>query len=146
MKNLILLLFVALMGQTVIATAQNSATQSDNDAATRAATATLTTKYNLNADQAKQMYTILARKARNLAEIDMYRTADVAKYNLKLRSIQDGTMRSIRQILRNRQQVDIWSKTQRDTRNQRAAKRKEMLSQGASKDAITTAELAIFAE
>lgn len=146
MKNFILLLFVALLGQTAVATAQNSATQPVNDAAIRTATEALTTKYSLNADQAKQMYTILTRKERNLTEIEIYRTSDVAKYNLKLRSIQDGTMRSIRQILHNRTQVEIWSKTQRDTRIQRAAKHKEMLSQGASKDAITSAELAIFAE
>jgi hypothetical protein len=126
--------------------AQSGAKAPASDPVLREATDVLVAKYNFNADQAKQMYTILARKKRNMAQIAGYQTSDPAKYRLKLESIQTGTQTSVRRILHTREQVKKWEDTKRNIRSQRAAKQKELSSQGASKEAIQDALLAIFEE
>lgn len=119
---------------------------SSNDPAARAATDALVAKYNLNADQAKQMYTIQARKQRNLAQIADLKTSDPALYQTKMKSVQTGTLASIRRILKTKEQVDLFEKTKVEVRNQRAIKQKELMGKGAKKAEIEAALLDIYAE
>lgn len=116
------------------------------DAEIRKTTETLTEKYRLDADQAKQMYHIQVRKQRNLAEIADLQQSNPVVYRQKLRNVQDGTISSIRRILQNKEQVETFRKTQSELRSQQGAKRKELLSQKASKETIEKEMLLIYAE
>jgi hypothetical protein len=138
---------------TVAATAQNTeakppaaATSSPNDAIAREATDKLVAKYTLNADQAKEMYTIQQRKQRNLGEIAPLQTSNRSLYLSKLESLQKGTLSSIRRVLRSKEQVDLYDKTQAEVRTQRSVKRKELTAKNPSKDDMQAALLEIYAE
>lgn len=117
-----------------------------DEATARTTTEQLVQKYQLNADQAKQMYTIQVRKLRNLASIETLRNSDPAHYRAKLESVHNGTLASIRRILQTKEQVQIFDKTKVETRTRQAEKRKELMLQGAAKDAIEAAMLEIYAE
>jgi hypothetical protein len=153
MKNLIFVIAL-LLGAVTVSYAQPAAKPKAQpaplsaaaEAAARTATQDLTTKYALNGDQAKQMYTIQARKQRNLASIESLKTSDPKLYDAKLQSIQKGTLASIRRILNNKEQVTRYEETQREVRNQKAIKRKEMTAAKASKADIEAALNAIYAE
>jgi hypothetical protein len=116
------------------------------DPAARSATEQLVAKYTLNADQAKQMYTVQLRKLRNLSQIADLKTTDIALYKSKLQNVQSNTLVSVRRILNTKAQVEIYQKTQADLRAQRAQKREEMLRQNAERGAIELALLDIYAE
>jgi hypothetical protein len=116
------------------------------DPAARTATEQLALKYTLNADQAKQMYTVQVRKLRNLKQIAELKTSNVALYKSKLQSLQNNTLVSVRRILNTKAQVEIYQKTQDDLRTQRAQKRESMLRQNADRAAIEIALLEIYAE
>lgn len=118
----------------------------DSDSGIRAATEALVAKYSLTADQAKQMYQIQQRKSKNMAEIAALETSDVALYQAKLLNVQKGTWTSIRHILNTKEQVALYQKTQGELRGLRNAKRKELTTQKAPKEAIEAAVLAIYAE
>jgi hypothetical protein len=117
-----------------------------SDEAVRKTTETLVAKYKLNADQAKQMYTIQVRKNRNMASIASLETTDQALYLAKWANVQKGTLSSIRRILKNKEQVDLYNKTQGEIRSLRGQKRKELSVQKATKNAVEYAVLAIYAE
>ena len=117
-----------------------------HDAAARAATEQLTAKYSLTADQAKQMYTIQMRKQRNFSEIEPLKASDPAKFELKTASIQKGTTGSIKRLLNNKEQIQLFQKTQTEIRTLKAAKRKELLAKGMEKAAVETELLKIYAE
>lgn len=150
MKQLFVLALFFMTAAAV--TAQNaeakppSTTTSANDAAAREATDKLMVKYSLNADQAKEMYTIQQRKQRNFGQIASLQATNRGLYLSKLESLQKGTLSSIRRILRTKEQVDLYNKTQADVRTQRAAKRKELASQNPAKDDLQAALLDIYAE
>lgn len=137
---------------TVAATAQNAeakppaATSSPNDAIARETTDKLVAKYTLNADQAKEMYIIQQRKQRNLGEIASLESSNRSLYLSKLESLQKGTLSSIRRVLRTKEQVDLYDKTQADVRTQRSVKRKELTAKNLSKDDMQAALLEIYAE
>ena len=138
---------------TVAATAQNAeakppvgATSSPNDAIAREATDKLVAKYTLNADQAKEMYTIQQRKLRNLGEIASLESSNRSLYLSKLESLQKGTLSSIRRVLRTKEQVELYDKTQVEVRTQRSVKRKELTAKNLSKDDMQAALLEIYAE
>lgn len=116
------------------------------DPAARSATEQLAIKYTLNADQAKQMYTVQVRKFRNLKQISELKTSNLALYKSKLQSLQSNTLVSMRRILNTKAQVEIYQKTQTDLRTQRAQKRESMLRQHADRSAIEIALLEIYAE
>lgn len=141
-KTLFLFVFTLV---AVLANAQNQAAPA-NDQEIRQVTSTLTEKYKLNADQAKQMYTIQVRKQKNLASIAALQSSNPALYRVKLQNVQSGTLASIRRILNTKEQVMLYSQTQGEVRTQRNKKQKEMQVAKASKDAIDTALLAIYAE
>lgn len=149
-QTLFLLFFLSAVGLSAqkVSSAPPASTQlsAADDAVARAATEQLVAKYQLNADQAKQMYTIQVRKLRNLASIESLKTSDPAHYRAKLQSVHNGTLASIRRILQTKEQVAIFDKTKVDTRNRQAEKRKEMMLQNASKDDIEAAMLDIYAE
>lgn len=150
MKNtLVLLLFAAfcqpIFAQTTAAKTTPAPAKIDEAAARKAADA-LAAKYSLSADQAKQMFQIQARKLRSLAEIEPLRAENPAGYNGKALSIQQNTTASIRQILQSKEQVEIFQKTQADLRAARAAKRKELTSKNASKEAVDAALLDVYQE
>ncbi|MBL7826268.1 MAG: hypothetical protein JNJ57_06520 [Saprospiraceae bacterium] len=136
--------FFALFAMSSTLNAQNFTPATD--AEIRQATEALTAKYALNADQAKQMYQIQQRKNKNLSQIAALQTSDPALYRAKLKNVQEGTWASIRRILNNKAQVDLYRKTQSDLRNERNAKRKELFAQKAQNEAIELAMLAIYAE
>jgi hypothetical protein len=121
-------------------------TTTTNDTGIRATTDQLAAKYTLNADQAKEMYTIQKRKQRNLNQIEALKTTDPKAYQNKVKSIQNGTLGSIRRILKTKEQVELYKKTQNDIRTQRAQKTKELLKIGKSKAEIELAVLDIYAE
>lgn len=137
---------------TLAATAQEvkalppSPNASPNDAAIREATDKLVAKYTLNADQAKEMYTIQQRKQRNLSAIASLQTSNRSLYLAKLESLQKGTLSSIRRILRTKEQVELYNKTQTEVRNQRSVKRKELSTKNLSKEDMQAALLEIYAE
>lgn len=106
----------------------------------------LETKYGLNSDQTKKMRTIQARKLRNLAEIEVYKTGNPALYRAKLESIQKGTQNSIRRMLNTKEQQTIFQKTMAEQRRLRQAKREELSAQGASKEVVDAAVLDIYLE
>ncbi|MBC7777334.1 MAG: hypothetical protein H7246_18015 [Phycisphaerae bacterium] len=119
---------------------------STNDQEIRKATEALTKKYVLNADQAKQMYTIQLRKAKNMAEITAFQSSDPALYRAKAQNVQKGTLASIRRILNSQAQVELYQKTQSDLRALRNKKQKELAGKKASVEEVETALLAIYAE
>jgi hypothetical protein len=150
MKHIVLA-FSLLLAAVTVTFAQNNGKAkapakpltSTQETAARSTTEQLTSKYGLTPDQAKQMYTVQARKQRNLTEIEGFKTTDVKLYQAKLQSIQKGTLNSIRRILNSKEQVELFEKTQRDVRNQKAAKRKELIANKADAEA---ALLDIYAE
>lgn len=117
-----------------------------NDQEIRKATEALTAKYKLNADQAKQMYTIQVRKSKNMAQIAAFQTSDPALYRAKVQNVQKGTLANIQRILNTKAQVDIYRKTQADIRVLRNKIQKELSTKKASKEEIETALLAIYTE
>jgi hypothetical protein len=145
MKNFFVLpiLMLLLLGG---AQAQNAPTQTATDAAARTATDVLVKKYTLNADQAKQMYTIQVRKQRNLAQIEGLKNSNPAKFRSKLHVVQQGTLRSVRGVLNTKAQVDLYKETQGKVRLLQADKRKELMVKKSSKEEIDTALLEIYAE
>lgn len=128
--------------------AQSAATPVDpaQETAAREATERLVAKYQLDADQAKQMYTIQLRKQRNTAEIAGFKTSDVALYRAKVKSLQKGTLASIRGMLHTKSQVDLYQQTQITVRTQQSDKRKELMLQQKSKEEIEAALLDIYSE
>jgi TolA-binding protein len=143
MKSRLFFLFFALLAtQTLFSQIMTPA----DDAAIRKVTEQLTEKYNLSADQAKQVYQIQQRKNRNLTEIAVLQQSNQAQYQAKVRNIQEGTLANIRRVLNSKEQVDVFQQTQAEVRGLRSAKRKEMTAQGASKEAVEAAVLAIYAE
>ncbi len=111
-----------------------------------AATEALAKKYELTADQAKQMYQIQVRKLRNQAEVAPLQASNPTLYQTKRKSLQTGTLGSIRRLLQTKEQMLVYRKTQVDVRHRQTAKQKEMLLQKASKEALETALLDIYAE
>jgi hypothetical protein len=112
----------------------------------RQATNALVSKYKLNADQAKQMYTIQVRKERNMNEIAGLKNSDPALYSAKLQSVRKGTSASIRRILNTKEQVELYQKTQSELRVKRAEARKNMMAKNATQAEIEAALLDIYAE
>ena len=148
MKHLTaLLLFVVSMAFQANAQHASSATPTpEQETAARQATDLLVTKYHLDADQTKQMYTIQLRKQRNTAGILPLKTENPTLYRTKVQSLNKGTLASIRRILHTKEQVDLYQKTQADIRKMQAEKRKTLMAQQASKEVIETAMLDIYGE
>ena len=147
MKMRLLSLLLSLFAAHTLA-AQSTATHtaSTTDADSRKATETLVSKYQLNADQAKQAYQIQQRKSQNMADIAALQASDVALYQAKWHNVQKGTWTSLRRILNTEGQVATYQKTKADLRVLRNAMRKEMTLQKASKETIEYTVLAIYAE
>ncbi|MCW5923287.1 MAG: hypothetical protein KIS77_13155 [Saprospiraceae bacterium] len=143
--SLFLLTATASFAQKVMAKPPAGAA-SANDAVAREATDKLVTKYTLNADQAKEMYGVQQRKLRNLEEIAPLQSSNRSQYLSKLENVQKGTLGSIRRILRTKEQVDLYNKTQSEVRVQRANLRKELTPKNLSKDDLQAALLEIYAE
>ncbi len=117
-----------------------------NDVEVRKATEALASKYQLNADQAKQMYTVQLRKAKNLAQIESLKSSDPALYLAKVQNVQKSTLSGIRKILNNKEQVELYQKTQGEIRVARNKMQKEMAAKKASQQEINAALIGIYAE
>ncbi len=143
---LLLALLQCSMALNAQETKTTAPTQTTNDQLVRKATEALTAKYSLNADQAKQMYTIQLRKAKNLEQIVPFQSSDPALYSAKTQNIQKSTVANIRRILQTKEQVAIYQKTQADLRILRNKKQKELVGKKASKEEIETALMEIYAE
>lgn len=144
MKNILTWAVFMLMGITVSAQASAPAPGNTEDAAVRTATDQLVAKYALNADQAKQMYTIQIRKQRNLKAIEAIKASAPQTYYGKLDGIQKSTSSSIRRILQTKEQVKIYKDTQSKIRQQRGELTKTMVQQGKSREEINNAVLGIY--
>lgn len=116
------------------------------DKIAREQTGQLTQKYGLNADQAKQVYTVQLRMQRNLASIADLKTSNPAQYNTKLEGVQQGTLRSLRRTLQNKEQVATFDETKKSLRSKRNVLRKEMMGKNASAAEIEAAVLTLFEE
>ena len=149
MNKLLFSLILLLLGGASLQaqkTEAPAAPTSTNDVEIRKATEALTAKYQLNADQAKQMYTIQVRKAKNLAQIESLKSSDPALYRAKVQNVQKGTLANIQRILTTKDQVALYKKTQSDLRVQRNKRQKELVGNKASKEAIENTLLDIYAE
>ncbi|MBN8683335.1 MAG: hypothetical protein J0L99_11845 [Chitinophagales bacterium] len=151
MKKFWILLLTAIStlsvaAQSVATKPATSVQQQANEVQARAATDALVEKYKLNADQAKQMYQIQKRKLRNLAEIQALKSQNPALWRSKMASVQEGTLSSIRRILRSKEQVTLFQQTQSDVRRLKSAKTNELGKQKATQEAIDNALLDIYAE
>lgn len=144
MKQFLVLVISCVFFQ--LAAAQNEAPDASVDPA-RAATEQLTLKYKLEPKQAKEMYTIQARKFKNLAEVATLKAGDPVLYRKKIQNIQKGTLNSIRRLIsRHPEQIAIYDQTQKEIRTLRAQKRKEMALQAQSPELVEAALLDIYAE
>ena len=142
-----ILLFSVLLLAFFNIQAQSAGVAPDtNDDAIRATTNLLVTKYSLNADQAKQMYTIQQRKERNLKAIESIRQSAPKTYYGKLEGIQNSTANSIRRILKTKEQVTIYRDTQSSLRKKRAELTKTLVQSGKNRDEIKVATLDIYEE
>jgi hypothetical protein len=145
MKNLFFVFFFSLM--TLQISAQTSKTQTaPNDALAKELTEKITVKYAMNAEQAKKVYEIQARKQRNMEQIAKLKSENPKLYLAKIESIQNGTLASIKRTLKTKEQMDIFNKTMVETRNKKAEKRKELMQNSANKEAIEAAMLEIYFE
>ena len=139
------LLFIAtfLVAFCGSAFAQQTATTFEADA--RNITTQLTAKYGLNEGQAARMQKIQLRKFKNTASIELLKASDTELYYKKIKSLQKGTLNSIKMLLNTTQQ-EVFQKTQADIRQQKAAKRKQLLQQGVAAKEIDHLLLDIYAE
>jgi hypothetical protein len=117
-----------------------------DDPLARVSTTKLVEKYDLNADQAKQMYGIQVKKNQDLAEVDFLKDSNKSLYINKLQLIQTQTIANIRRILKSKGQVALFQKTQQEIRDKRALKKAEMTRQNYKKDEIELALLEIYEE
>lgn len=152
MKHLFSLLFflatgiATLSAQSAEAKPPSENTTGTDEALAREATEKLVDKYTLDADQAKEMYTIQQRKLRNMAGLESLQTSNRSLYLAKLESLQKGTLNSIRRILHTKEQVELYQQTQHDIRTRRSDKRRELAQQKLPKDDIQAAVLDIYEE
>ncbi len=116
------------------------------DSLARSSTIKLVEKYDLNADQAKQMYGVQVKKNQSLAEIDFLKETNKSLYINKLKIYQAQTVANIRRILRSKEQVSLFQKTQQEIRDKRALKKVEMTRQNYKKEEIEWALLEIYDE
>lgn len=145
--SLLLILSGALYAQAQkIEAAPAAAATGVNDSEVRKATDALVTKYSLTADQAKQMYTVQLRKAKNLAQIESLKSTDPALYYAKVQNVQKSTLSGIRRILNSKEQVAIYQKTQSEIRVARSKMQKELTVKKASQQEINAAMTSIYAE
>lgn len=149
MKNLLFFLLLILQSSTALNAQKTEPSMpllATNDQEIRQATEALTAKYTLNTDQAKQMYRIQLRKAKNLADIAAFQNSNPALYRAKSQNVQKGTLASIRRIFNTKAQMDLYQKTLAEIRLLQSRKQKEMTTQKASREAIETALLAVYIE
>lgn len=146
MKNICIMLVFSVLA--FVATAQTSAknNQTTTDPVAREATDKLVAKYSLNADQAKTMYTIQARKLRNMKQIEAIKESDPARYSQKLASVQKGTLSSIKKLMRKKEQMDKFRSTQAQVANRKTEIKKQMAKSGSSKEAIAAAQMDVYEE
>ncbi|HAD13925.1 MAG TPA: hypothetical protein DCF33_15985 [Saprospirales bacterium] len=128
------------------ATAPAAPVTGANNLEVRKATDALAEKYSLTADQAKQMYTVQLRKAKNLAQIESLKTSDPVLYETKVENVQKSTLSGIRRILNSEEQVALFQKTQTEIRAARSKKQKELVAKKATQQEINTALISIYAE
>jgi hypothetical protein len=144
--KLYIVLFFSLFVGIFTANAQSPAPASGTTDVARSSTDQLVVKYKLNPDQAKQMYQIQLRKQKNMAEIAVLKDSNKTLYREKVQHVQTGTLNSIRRILKTKEQVELYEKTQRGVRSDRATKRKDLTVKKSSKAEIDDALLEVYAE
>jgi hypothetical protein len=117
-----------------------------DDSTARAATNKLIEKYDLNADQAKQMYGVQVKKNQSVSEITFLKESNKPLFINKLQMLQAQTAANIRRILKSKEQVTLFQKTQQEIRDKRAVKKAEMTRQNYKKEEIEWALLEIYDE
>ena len=143
MKKL-LLAFVILFGIQGFALSQKS-DASIQELASQS-TAQLTAKYHLNQSQSDRLQQVQLRKLKILGSIQGLKESAPEQYQAKLKNIQQGTRGSIRRLLQTQEQIALFDQTQATVRQLKAAKQKELLTQGIKPAAIEVALLDIYQE
>ena len=111
--------------------------QQEEDAA-RKATDEAITLYQLNEQQAEEMYQIQKRRFRNLASIEELRQSDYPFFLQKKNSIREGLMASTKRLL-TEAQMEIFNQQLAGRRKKEAAVVEEMKQEGATKEEIQIA-------
>jgi hypothetical protein len=135
MKKILLLLpalflMVSLSAQDISATEVSEQTDA------------LVQVYNLNSEQAAEMYKIQERKFRNLASISHLKQENEELYYQKLKAIQYNTDVSIQRLL-NSDQMKVFYQRSVDRRQRQANLARKMQEEGASPQEIERALIEI---
>lgn len=109
-----------------------------HEAGARRATEEARALYQLDEEQAKEMYVIQERWLRNLASIEELREADYYRFLQKKNSAREGAMASIRRLLREGQ-MDIFNQQLASRRKEEAAVAARLKEEGATREEIQIA-------
>lgn len=109
-----------------------------NQAEVRQATDAAVSAYQLDEEQAEAMYAIQERRFRNLASIEALRQADYNLFLQKKNSIREGTMASIRRLLRE-DQMEAFKEQLISRRQKEAALAQQLKTEGATREEIQLA-------
>ena len=120
-----------------MALAAGLSAQSDQ-AEVRQATDAAVSTYQLDEEQAEEMYAIQERRFRNLASIEALRQADYNLFLQKKNSIREGTMASIRRLLRE-DQMEAFKEQLISRRQKEAALAQQLKTEGATREEIQLA-------
>ncbi len=126
MKKILLCFFLSAVGISLSAQSNNEVTE---------AVASMTSLYNLDAQQVEKMHVIQERRFKNLAEIAHMENSDRNKYLQKLSAIRQGTDASVRMML-NKVQMETFKQKQADRRIAESEIIKELKAKGLTSDEI----------
>lgn len=104
----------------------------------REATRQAAAYYQLNEQQAAEMYVIQQRRLRNLASIESLREVDYSLYLQKKNSAREGMMASIQRML-DEQQMEAFNRQLAERRKKESALIQELKQEGASREEIQLA-------
>lgn len=130
MKKILLSLFTLFLAFNVFAQNQNPSALNQTQTVEK-----YRTMFKLNEEQGREMEKIVARRVRNLGEIQKFKTENPAKFLKKRKSIDMGMNNSIRMIL-NAEQLKVYREQQIELRRKRAYKENEMRKNNASQKEI----------
>ena len=104
----------------------------------RRATEEAIAQYQLNHNQAEEMYVIQARRLRNLSAIETLRASDYPLYLEKKNATREGMLSSIRRLLK-ASQLEILEQQLAERRKQEAALKAKLKDTGATREEIQMA-------
>ncbi len=124
MKNLIVFLF--LIVGVAVGQAQNATTETQE----------WNTSYDLTTEQLAEVTTIVARKYRNLAELESLKAQDALLYKRKYQGIMKQTKVQVRRLM-NTEQVAAFDAKETTRKATIRSEAKAMMASGANKEEIS---------